>query len=103
MEDISLTEAVFHDPIFRLKAVAEPNMAYMLPTDAVFHFETSSLNVGLDANSDAMMETPTTFQSPIGPPFSVVAVAGLVIHFSTTELMLSSVMQVTQSDPTVHA
>jgi hypothetical protein len=98
-----VTEAVFQLAKFTLNVDAPENIEAIVETDTTFHFETSAVNVGREANSDAMLETAPTFQSLIGPPFSVDVAAGSVVHFCTTGRMVSSVMQVTQSDPTVHA
>jgi hypothetical protein len=92
-EVMTVTDATFQAPTSWLKEHAPLNMLAMFETDATFHFETSSLNVGLLAKTDAMLVTAAVFQSPIGP-YVVVAVLGLVIHAVTAVPMLPSVMAV---------
>jgi hypothetical protein len=86
------TLAVFHAPMLPLKAGAPWNMFAILGTLAVFHLLISALNVGLLLNTDAMLLTAAVFQSAIGPPYVVVAAAGLVTHAVTAVPMLPSVM-----------
>ena len=69
----------------------------MFATLAVFHALMSSLNVGLLANTEAMLVTAAVFQPPM-LPYVVVAALGLVIHAVTAVPMLASVMrQVTEA------
>jgi hypothetical protein len=85
-----LTEAVFHPPIFWLKENAEWNINSMLLTLATFHFEMSASNVRLTKNISYMLPTAATFHSPIGP-YAVAAVVGLVPQAVTAILMVVSV------------
>ena len=66
---------------------------YMFATLATFHLLMSALNVGLLANTEAMLVTAAVFQSAIGP-YVVVAVVGLVSHAVTAVFKFASVMAV---------
>jgi hypothetical protein len=101
MELMSFTDAVFQPAKFWSKLNAEPNMELMSLTDAVFHFEMSSLNHGLLANTEAMLLTPLTSQSTM-LPYVAIALLGIVTHAVAAVPMLSFVMHVVQSELTVH-
>jgi hypothetical protein len=76
-------------------------MLAMLVTDATFHLETSSLNVGWLLNSEHVLLTAAVFQSPM-LPYVVVAHVGSVTQEVEAVAMLVSVMHVAQREPTVH-
>ncbi len=65
----------------------------MFDTDATFHLLMSSLNVGLLANSEAMLFTAAVFQ-PTMLPYVAAAVPGLVAHAATAVPMFVFVMAV---------
>jgi hypothetical protein len=67
----------------------------MLDTDATFHLLMSSLNVGLLANSEAMLLTAAVFQ-PAMSPYVVAAVPGLVTHAVTAVPMFDCVMHASE-------
>ena len=75
--------------MFWLNAVADWSIALKLVADAVFHPPMSSLNVGLDENSDAKFVTADVSQLPIGP-YAATAVLGALTHHVTALAMFES-------------
>jgi hypothetical protein len=63
--------------------------------EATFHFETSALNVGLLAKTDAMLVTAAVFQSAM-LPYVAAAVVGSVAHAVAAAPMFAFVMAVWQ-------
>jgi hypothetical protein len=75
----------------------------MLVADATFQLPMSSLNVGLDENSDAKLVTADVSQLPIGP-YAATAVLGALTHHVTALAMFESTKahvgyQVCSADP----
>jgi hypothetical protein len=85
--------------MFWLNAVAELNMLSILATNATFHLLMSALNVGLLANSEAMLVTAAVFHSTMLP----YVVASPPIHAVTAAATLAFVMHVAHTELTTQA
>ena len=75
--------------MFWLNAVAPENIVSILVADATFQRLMSSLNVGLDENSDPSFVTADVSQLPIGP-YATTAVLGASTHHVTALAMFES-------------
>ena len=83
-----------------MRAMAREHTEHIVDTLAVFHLEMSSLNVGLLANSDAMLVTAAVFQPTMLP----YVVASPPVHAVTAAATLPFVMHTAHvTEPTVHA